>query len=50
MPLVLLCLPFCVPVALARLEGAESTVDGLVSTARSINSLCQMDPAWYPWL
>ncbi|KAF7489783.1 Transformation/transcription domain-associated protein [Sarcoptes scabiei] len=35
---------------LATFEGIDSNVAKLIDTAMSQENLCQMDPAWHPWL
>lgn len=35
---------------MAMFEEGESKVTTLVFAADSIDNLCRMDPAWYPWL
>merc|ERR1719445_1607219 len=36
--------------SLSSFDGVDSKVGTLVTTAKSHDNLCRMDPAWHPWL
>lgn len=36
--------------SLANFDGSDNKVSTIVSAASSVDNLCRMDPAWYPWL
>lgn len=36
--------------SLANFDGTDNKVSTIVSAASSVDNLCRMDPAWYPWL
>jgi len=36
--------------SLANFDGIDNKVSTIVSAASSIDNLCRIDPAWYPWL
>ena len=36
--------------SLSAFDGVDSKVGTLVTTAKSQDNLCRMDPAWHPWL
>lgn len=36
--------------SLASFDGTDNKVSTIVSAASSVDNLCRMDPAWYPWL
>ncbi|XP_050062544.1 transformation/transcription domain-associated protein-like [Aphis gossypii] len=36
--------------SLANFDGTDNKVSTIVSAASSVDNLCRIDPAWYPWL
>jgi len=36
--------------SLTNFDGTDNKVSTIVSAASSVDNLCRIDPAWYPWL